>query len=91
MHEHRIIDDVLSRLAKNDYILYKFSLVCSEQALISRITKDIKMGIRTKDVINRSVPRLKNYYQMDTDKIDVSNISAKEAAEIIFKHVIHKS
>ena len=49
------------------------------------------MGIRTKDVINRSVPRLKNYYQMDTDKIDVSNISAKEAAEIIFKHVIHKS
>jgi hypothetical protein len=63
----------------------------SEQALISRITKDIKMGIRTEDVINRSVPRLKNYYQMDTNKIDVSNISAKEAAEIIHKHIMHKS
>ncbi len=46
------------------------------------------MGLRAKDVINRSVPRLKNYYQMDTDKIDVSNISAREAAKIIFQRII---
>ncbi|MFY9217692.1 MAG: hypothetical protein WAO46_04960 [Tepidanaerobacteraceae bacterium] len=49
------------------------------------------MGKRTEDVINRSVSRLKNYFQMDTYKIDVSNISAKEAAEIIFKHIMHKA
>ncbi len=49
------------------------------------------MGIRTEDVINRSISRLKNYFQMDTEKVDVSNISAKEAAEIIFKHIMHKS
>jgi len=49
------------------------------------------MGIRTEDVINRSVSRLNNYFRMDTCKIDVSNISAKEAAEIIFKYVMHKS
>ena len=91
MHEHSIIDDVLSRLAKNDYILYKFSLVCSEQSLISRITKDIEMGIRTKDVIDRGVQRLKNYYEMDTEKIDVSEISAKETAEIIYKRIIKSS
>jgi len=91
MHEKRIIDDVLSRLEKQDYQLYKFSLVCTEQALISRITEDIKMGIRTEDVINRSLSRLKNYFQMDTDKIDVSNISPKEAAKVIFKHIRHKS
>ena len=65
--------------------------VCTEQALASRIIKDIKMGKRTEDVINRSVSRLKNYFQMDTYKIDVSNISAKEAAEIIFKHIMHKA
>lgn len=47
------------------------------------------MGIRTKDVINRSIPRLKNYFEMDTEKIDVSGISAKAAAEIIFKRVMH--
>ena len=49
------------------------------------------MGIRTEDVINRSISRLKNYYLMDTNKIDVSNISAKEAAEIIFKHIMQRS
>ncbi len=91
MHEQRIIDDLLSRLEKDDCKLYKFSLVCTEEALLSRITKDIKMGIRTEDIINRSLSRLKNYYQMDTYKIDVSSISAKEAAEIIFKHIMHKS
>ena len=88
MHEQSILDDVLSRLNKHNCILYKFSLVCSEQSLIARITKDIKQKIRNKDVIERSVPRLKNYFEMDTQKIDVSDISAKEAAEIISTRVI---
>ena len=87
MHEQSILDDVLSRLDKHNCILYKFSLVCSEQALISRITKDIEMGIRTEDVINRSISRLKNYFEMDTEKIDVSKVSAKEAAKIIFGYI----
>lgn len=85
MHEESIVDDVLSRLNKDDCMLHKFSIVCSEQTLISRITKDINQGIRKNDVIERSVPRLKNYFQMDTKKIDVSYISAKEAAGIIYK------
>ncbi len=87
MHKQGILNDVLSRLDKYDCILYKFSLVCSEQSLISRIRKDVELGIRTKDVINRSVQRLKNYFEMDTEKIDVSKISAKETAEIIFKRI----
>ncbi len=90
MHEQSIIDDLLSRFKKHEYKLYKFSLVSAEQALVSRITKDIKLGIRTEDVISRSIPRLKNYFQMDTKKIDVSNISAKEAAEIIHNRIMHK-
>ncbi|WP_143316275.1 AAA family ATPase [Clostridium sp. HBUAS56017] len=89
MHEQAIFNDVLSRLKKDDCTLYKFSLVCSEQSLIARITKDIKEEVRKKDVIERSVPRLKNYFEMDTEKIDVSEISAKETAEIIYKYIIH--
>jgi adenylate kinase family enzyme len=90
MHEQLIIDDVLSRLSKQNCILYKFSIVCSEKALIARITNDIQHGIRKKDVIERSVPRLKNYLKMDTQKIDVSDISAKETAEIIYKSIINE-
>lgn len=89
MHEQSILDDVLSRLDKHNRILYKFSLVCSEQELISRITRDIERGIRTEDVIYRSISRLKNYYEMDTEKIDVSKVPAKEAAKIIFGHIMH--
>lgn len=88
MHEQSILEDVLSSLNKDECMLYKFSIVCSEQSLISRITKDIKQGIRKNDVIERSVPRLKNYFEMDTQKIDVSDISAKETAEIIYKLII---
>jgi len=90
MHEQSILDDVLSRLNKNDCIVYKFSIVCSEQSLITRITGDIRMGIRSEAVIKRSVPRLSNYYRMDTEKIDVSEISAKQVAEIIYKRIIHE-
>lgn len=90
MHEQKILDDVLSRLKKHDCILYKFSIVCSEQSLIARITLDIRQGIRSEDVIKRSVPRLSNYYRMDTEKIDVSDISAKRGAEIIYKRIINK-
>jgi len=78
MHEQRILDDVLSRLNKNDCMLYKFSIVCCEQLLIQRITGDIRRGIRSEDVIKRSVSRLSNYYGMDTEKIDLSDISAKQ-------------
>ena len=87
MHEQSILDDVLSRLDKHNCILYKFSLVCSEQALISRLTRDIELGIRTEDVINRSISRLKNYFEMVTEKIDVGKVSAKEAAKIIFGYI----
>lgn len=88
MHEEAIINEILSRLNKDECKLYKFSIVCSEQSLISRIRKDINKGIREKDIIERSVPRLKEYFTMDTKKIDVSDISAKEAAQIIYKLVI---
>lgn len=85
MHEESIMDDILSRLHKEDCILYKFSIVCSKEALTSRIMKDIEKGTRKLDVIERSIPRLKNYVEMDTNKIDVSEISPKEAAETIYK------
>jgi adenylate kinase family enzyme len=87
MHEQGIMDDVLSRLKKYEGMLYKFSIVCSEQALLERIGEDISKGIRSDDVIKRSVPRLSNYYNLDTVKIDVSEIPAKQAAQIIYERI----
>jgi len=90
MHEQDILDDILSRLDKHNCKLHKFSLVCSEQTLIARLTRDIKLGLRTGEVISKSISRLKNYFEMDTVKIDVSNLSAQEAANLISGYIIQR-
>lgn len=44
----------------------------------------------SESVIGRTVPRLKNYYDMDTVKIDVSKISSEKAAEIICTYITNQ-
>lgn len=83
MHEESIINKVISHINSSNYKLYKFSLVCNEESLASRLLKDIDNGIRNNAVVDKSILRLQKYINMDTKKIDVSNISAKEAAKII--------
>ena len=87
MHKEYIIKSILSRLNLLNTVLYKISLICSEQSLVERISKDVDSGIRTKDVIERSVGRLNNYVLMDTIKIDVSNIDSKQAAQQIINYI----
>jgi len=86
MHKEEVLRNVLSRL-KGDFQVFCFSLVCSEQALVLRLFGDVAVGTRREDVIERSVPRLQNYWDMDTEKIDVTYISALEAAELIENRV----
>jgi tRNA A37 N6-isopentenylltransferase MiaA len=88
MHMERIIGDLLTLLTTQDYNLYKFSLVCSESALKSRLQKDIDSGIRDAGILERSLPRLKNYLNMDTVRIDVSEITAEQAASVIYEQII---
>lgn len=83
MHETWIFEDLLSKVNKSDCNLYKFSIVCTDEVLITRIEQDIEQGKRTYDVMERSLSRLNNYLKMDTVKIDVSDMSAIQAAEKI--------
>lgn len=87
MHEEYIIKSIQSRLNLQNTILYKVSLICSEQSLLERISKDVENWIRTKDAIERSIARLNNYILMDTIKIDVSNIDSKQAAQQIINYI----
>lgn len=87
MHEQSIIDELLERLNTEKCRVHKYSLVCIEEALIDRINKDINSGVRKEDVIARTVPRLKKYYNMDTVKVDVSEIDAERAAEVVYEHI----
>jgi hypothetical protein len=87
MHKEYIIESLLSRLNLQNAILYKISLICSKQSLVDRLSRDVDIGIRTKGIIAHSVSRLDNYALMDTIKIDVSNINAKQAAQQIINYM----
>ncbi|MDR3344697.1 MAG: AAA family ATPase [Oscillospiraceae bacterium] len=83
LHESTILDDLLSTLDLNGCAVHCFSLVCSEKALTQRLRLDIAAGLRESDVLERSLARLPLYNALDTVKIDVSGISAAEAAWMI--------
>ena len=83
MHEQAIIDAIVSRLDTADCRVIAVSLLCSEQELVRRLQKDVAAGIRTPDVIERSVRRLPLYRQLDTIKVDTSGKTAAEAAQEI--------
>ncbi len=86
MHEQAIIDDILSRLDTAKCRVRCISLVCDEAALIKRLQKDIDAGLRTIDIIERSVLRLPLYHALDTEKMDTTALSAEETAEMICKN-----
>ena len=87
MHLDSMIDDILSLIRNADYRLYKFSLVCSENALISRLQKDIDNGLRKTDIVERAIQRQPNFFTMDTIKIDASDITSEQAADIIYNNI----
>lgn len=83
MHEQSIIDTIISRLDVTDCRVRVISLFCSETKLIQRLQKDIAAGIRSDEVIARSVKRLPLYQTLNTIKINTSDKSAAEVAREI--------
>lgn len=83
MHEQSIIDTILSRLNTAGCRVVTVSLLCSETELLRRLHRDIAAGIRTEDVVARSLQRLPLYQTLDTIKVDTTGKSAAEvSAEI---------
>ena len=72
MHEQSIIDTIISCLDTADCRIIAVSLICSEQELIERLHKDVTAGIRTPDVIERSVQRIPLYQKLNTIKVNTS-------------------
>ena len=83
MHEQSIIKDILSRLDVGDTEVKAISLLASEKAITARLEKDVENGIRTPDVIERSVARIPLYKKLDTVKIDTDKKTVDAVAEEI--------
>lgn len=79
MYEHTI----LSRVDMSDCELKTISLICNQDVLIRRLQTAVSVGVRPVEVIERSVQRIPLYASLQTIKIDVSHITAAQAAEQI--------
>lgn len=85
MHEQFIIDSIVERLNTENCIVKCISLMTDEETLRKRLEADVKVGIRTEDVIERSVARISKYQSLNTIKIDTVNKTIKQVANEIAK------
>jgi hypothetical protein len=80
LHERSILDDLLGRIDTQDCMVHWYSLICSEKALAERLRCDVEAGQREPDIIERSTARLPLYQSIGSVNIDVTDITAAEAA-----------
>ena len=85
LHEQHIIDQILSNLDVTGCLVKNISLVCDPDTLRRRLLADVEQGLRREDVVTRSLQRLPFYNSLDTIRIDVSHITAKQAAQQLCK------
>ena len=85
MHQQSIIDSILEKLDAKNCDVKCISLIIDEINLRKRLSADVKNGIRTADVIDRSVARISLYQTLDTIKIDTSNKTVQMIADEIIQ------
>lgn len=85
MHQQSIVDTILGRLDLTDVKVVSVSLVCSREALLQRLYRDVEAGIRQPDILLRSPQRLNLYDSMNTEKIDTSHATVAQAVQEILR------
>ncbi len=83
MHEQPIIDRIIEKLDTENCKVIKISLIADESTLRDRLMSDVASGVRTADVIDRSVARISMYQTLDTIKIDTTNKTVQVIADEI--------
>ena len=72
MHEQSIINSIIEKLDAKNCAVNCISLVANEKSLRDRLSNDVKRGIRTADIIERSTARIPLYQALNTIKIDTN-------------------
>jgi cytidylate kinase len=78
--DENIYSVILDGLKGADFRVFKITLLCSEETLRKRIADDMSMGKRDTDTTFKSIEYLRSYANMDTNKIDTTNMSIIETA-----------
>lgn len=72
MHQQSIIDTITEKLDTKNCAVKCISLIADETNLRERLKKDVESGIRSEDVIERSIARIPLYQTLGTVKIDTN-------------------
>lgn len=85
MHQQGIIDSIMRKLDTANCDVKVISLVTDANCLKDRLLMDIEKGIRSVDVIERSIERIPLYREIDSIKIDTCNKPVRVIADEIMK------
>ncbi|MGN0996399.1 MAG: AAA family ATPase [Candidatus Ventricola sp.] len=85
IHQQAILDELLARLPLEGVAVVCVSLICSEAALTERLCRDIGAGLRTPDVLARSLAYLPLYGALDTHRLDTTHLTALQTAQAILR------
>lgn len=85
MHEQSIIDTICNKINVENCNVKIISLLADEKNLRNRIENDVIAGIRSVDVIDRSIARIPLYEKLNTIKINTNDKSVQQIADEIVK------
>lgn len=80
LHEQAILDAILEKLETGETRIHCISLLAAADTVRVRLQKDVAAGLRTPDVIERSLARIPCYRQLRTVKIDTDGRGPAEIA-----------
>lgn len=90
LHEDSIVRTILGGL-KGDYRLFRFTLTARDETLTARLTADIGSGLRTPDVIGRSLERSRAFETAGSVEISTDGLSCREIAQEIAARIGRES
>lgn len=85
IQSEEIYDMLLNKLNDLKFEVVKITLICNEESLRNRISIDIKNNERDKNCLDRSLERIPLYKNMNTIKIDTSNLSISETVNKVIE------
>ncbi len=85
MHEQSIIDNIIKNIDSTKCDIKPISLICSPETLRTRLECDVAKGLRTADVVERSINRLPLYAELNTQKFDTDDTSIDDIADMIIE------
>ena len=85
IHLEEIFDMVLSKLDGLEFEVIKITLMCNEDSFRKRVSADIANNLREKEALDMGLERIPLYKNMNTIKIDTSDISVLETTNKIIE------